>query len=348
MIDTVKADPSRLENAATVAEEVVRSGEYASAVLAVANREGIFWRHVVPGDDGIAWDSIFPIASITKPIVVTALMQLVERGRVVLSDPVAQFIPEFAQNGKERVTLWHIVTHTSGLDEPSHNDWHNLVEQRVPVSTYLELAYRAPLRFEPGTQWSYGFLTFSVLSEVITRLGGQPYPDLLREHIFAPLGMVDTAFMPSDQQRLAPLRYETPETLAHLDSLAFPAGGLYSTADDLVKLGRAFLNKGELGAYRLLSEGAVATMTRVHTEGIMALEDSTPRPSFTGLGWGMRSPFGNVLGSASSYGHAGASGSWLWIDPEWNLVFALLSNTEGGKGSTPMRMLNAVYGALGR
>lgn len=80
----------------------------------------------------------------------------------------------------------------------------------------------------------------------------------------------------------------------------------------------------------------------------MAVENDKGQPTYAGLGWGVRSPHGNVLGSERAYGHAGASGCWLWIDPEWDLVFALLSNSEGGRPGTPIRMLNAVYGALER
>ena len=345
---SVGLDFERVCNAAAVAEEAVASGEYATAVFAVANHEGILWRYVVPGDDGVAWESVFPIASITKPIIVTALMQLVERGRAVLNDPVAEYLPQFAQNGKEAVTLWHLVTHTSGLEEPSPEHIYGLFDQREPVSTFLDIAYRAGLRFEPGTAWAYGTLTFTVLGELISLLSAQPYPNELREHLFAPLTMERTSFSPNEGQ-LVPMRwFKSAEDLAYFNALASPAGGLYSTAEDLVTFGRAFLNSGTLGGVRILSEGAVATMTRVHTQGITALENGKPRPTFAGLGWGMRNPGGNVLGSERAYGHAGASGSWLWIDPDWDLVFVLLSNSEKGKPNTPVKMLNAVYGALER
>jgi CubicO group peptidase (beta-lactamase class C family) len=348
MQGSITLDLSRIENAAKVAEEAVKAEDYQSAVLAVANREGILWRHVVSGDDGVVWESIFPIASITKPMVVTALMQLVERGRAVLSDPVAEYIPEFAQNGKEGVTLWHLVTHTSGLEEPTGEHIHELFDRREPTSTFLDLACKASLSFEPGTRWSYGVLTFTVLGELITRISGQPYPEFMREHTFAPLAMVGTSFVPQ-LKHLTPVNmFRSHEDFTYFNTLATPAGGLYSTADDLVAFGRAFLNNGKLDEARVLSEAAVRTMTRVHTEGIMAIENGKPRPTYTGLGWGMRSPQGNVLGSERAYGHAGASGSWVWIDPEWDLVFALMSNSEGSKPSTPIRMLNAVYGALER
>jgi CubicO group peptidase (beta-lactamase class C family) len=184
----------------------------------------------------------------------------------------------------------------------------------------------------------------------MTHLSGQPYPQFMRQYLFAPLGMVDTAFTPIDPARLVRQFGDehTAEERAYRDLLAFPAFGLYSTADDLIAFGQAMLNMGKRGTVRVLSEGAVATMTRVHTQGIPVLEDGKPSPTYQGLGWGMRSPFGNVIGSEHGYGHAGYGGSWLWIDPQWDLVFVLLSNSHGAQPNVPIKALNAVYGALER
>lgn len=339
----------RLQHAVRVAEAAVQSEGYANIVLAVANHTGVIWHHLVPGTPPVTWTTIFPLASITKPIVVTALMQLVERGQLILSDPVSEYIPEFGQHGKDHVTLWHLITHTSGLQELTDDQLRHLLHQRVPSSAYLEAAYHAPLHFVPGTQWSYGFLTYSVLGELITRLSGQPYPAYMQTHLFTPLGMVDTTFTPTASARLAANPHaQTPDGWAYQTALALPAMGLYSTADDIVTFGRAFLNQGTLGDAHLLSAGAVATMTRLHTRGIMAIEQGHVQPTYAALGWGMRSPHGNVLGSERAYGHAGASGSWVWVDPEWDLVFALLSNSAAPKPNLARRLLNAVYGALER
>lgn len=350
MTHAIRVDHDRLKHAARVVNDAVQRGGYASAVLAVANRTEVVWQQVVGGSDPVQWNSIFSIASISKPVTITALMQLVERGYVVLRDPVADYLPQFAQQGKERVTLWHLVTHTSGVNQPDAEEDEALERQRAPLTAYLEVAYQRGLRFAPGTQWAYTQITYSILGEVMTQLSGQPYPEFMREHLFAPLGMVDTAFIPTDASRLVRQFGDerTPEERAYRDSLAFPAFGLYSTAADLIAFGQAMLNMGKRGAVRVLSEGAVATMTRVHTHGIPAIEDGTPQPTYQGLGWGMRSPFGNVIGSEHGYGHAGYGGSWLWIDPAWDLVFVLLSNSQAAQPNIPIRALNAVYGALER
>ena len=110
-------DLSHLEYAAQIADEAVKNGPQPCAVIAVADREKTLWTHVSPGADGVGLDSIFLIASITKPIVATAVMQLVEQGKLLLSAPVATYLPEFAANDKGAVTAWHLLTHSSGLEE---------------------------------------------------------------------------------------------------------------------------------------------------------------------------------------------------------------------------------------
>ncbi len=345
MSKTVRADEAHLKRVAALAEEIVHSGEYASAVLAVANLDGVVWRHVVPGEDDLGWDTVFWIASINKPIVATALMQLVERGLVVLGEPVAQHLPEFARHGKEALIVWHLLTKTCGYAWPPESLFDELIQTRAPLSAHLEVAYDLKLAHEPGAQASDTDLNYIVLAELIRRVTGKPYSEYLHEQLFTPLGMQETSFAPGPERR-APRHDIGPGELPHFISLALPFAGLFSTADDLVALGRAFLNNGKLGAVRVLSQAAITTMTQP-----VMLKDArgdVTRPTYAGLGWGLRGPHANVLGSPRAYGHAGASGSWLWIDPEWELVFVLLSNTAHGKPTIPMRLLNAVYGALER
>lgn len=352
MEEFVRYDARRLEEAAAAAEETVRAGTYSSAVLAVGDRARIIWSHSVPGDDRTGMDTIFAIASVTKPIVATALMQLVERGRLLLNDPVARFIPEFGQSDKERVTIWHLLTHTSGIDERGEV-LERLFGERAPSDAYLRAACESGLRFEPGTQYAYCNLAFIVLAELIIRLGDQPYPEYLRRHIFAPLGMIDTDFSPTDPARVAPNRdFAEPEVLAYFNSLAVPAGGLWSTAPDLLAFGRALLDGGRQGEQPLLGPAAIETMTRLHTAGLTQMVDGRPRPSYSGLGWGKRGPTGVILGSERSFGHGGSTGAFLWIDPAWDLVFVFLGaawkpdDEDVGRQRDAQRILNIVYGAL--
>lgn len=347
-VTRLRYDKQRMERVAEIADEAVGRGKLPSIAISWGDRERMVWSHVAPGDDGVALDSLFPIASITKPIVATAVMQLVEQGRLLLSDPVASFVPEFAQQGKQHVTVWHLLTHTSGLSESSQ-DLLALVAQRAPASAYLHAACAVGLRFEPGSQYEYGNLSFVLLAELITRLSGQPYPEYIRERILAPLGMDETTFRPVDPGRVAPSHnFGDAAMLEYYHTLSSPHGGLWSSVADLQKLGRAFLNGGQIPGYRLLSPAALEAMTRLHTGGLMRVVDGRRKQAVSGLGWAKAMPTSTILASERSFGHGGGTGCFLWIDPAWELVFVFLSSRWGSDHDVPQRAINAVYGALER
>ena len=291
----ISLDRSRLHHVAALAEAIVASGDHASAVIAVADRHELLWQHVVSGRMTVTAASIFPIASITKPIIVTAIMQLVERGLLFIGDPVVTYLPEFGRNGKDGVTVRHLLTHTSGLaEDPAMARLVPMHERRAPRADYLALACDCELERPPGERSVYRQLPFTVLAELIARLGGRDYPIWLREEIFAPLGMVDTTFWPTDRTRLAQIPFypdepENAEEWAYVYDIAFPAHGLYSTAADLVAFGQALLGGGRRGMARILSSGAVAAMTTPQP-GLVADTDTGTRPVYSGLTWGCRVP----------------------------------------------------------
>jgi CubicO group peptidase (beta-lactamase class C family) len=351
---TTTIDISRLSHAAGVAEEAVRSGTYPTAVLAVANSRDTLWEYVVPGADGAALNSIFLLASITKPVVATAIMRLVQEGKLLLNRPVADYLPEFAQNGKEQVTTWHILNHSSGMDEGEM--WAELTGMDPQPSSFewlWDAACRSRLNWEPGSAYLYNSLSFSVLGQLITVLGGAPYPEFMHRHIFRPLGMSSTAFRPADTERAVHVHF-TPESgvsdayrepfLARED----PAGGLWGTSADIIRFAQANLRGGTLDGYSLLSPASVALVTRHLTEGQTQFEHGRVSPFNYGLGWGKPAspPDGGALTSPRAFGHTGASGTMLWIDPEYDLIFVYLSNLWGAEGGPRDRALNAVYGAL--
>jgi CubicO group peptidase (beta-lactamase class C family) len=351
---SISIDPTRLQRAVAVAEDAVRNGPYPSAVIAVANAETTILTHAVshPERAPAREDSIFLLASITKPIVATAIMRLVEEGRLLLSDPIVKYIPEFETFGKGRVTVWHVLTHTSGLDESSW--WREMMfEQRASADELVWMACRCALRFEPGTRFEYNTLAFVLLGELIARLSGLPYPEYLDQHIFRPLGMRDTSFAPSSAQQPRampvyppPAEPEGEQRIRYFSSLAAPGGGLWSTTADLVAFGQALLRDGRSGDYHLLSPAAIEVMSRLHTPGL--IDSFEQRPAYYGLGWGKPGPDGATLASPRAYRHGGVTGTVLHVDPEWNLVFVFLTNQWGIEAGAHDRVLNAVYGALRR
>ncbi|WP_158265537.1 serine hydrolase domain-containing protein [Blastopirellula marina] len=277
--------------------------------------------------------AMFAIASMTKPITATALMTLVEEGKVGLDDPVSKYIPEFADVKFEDktldkpITIRQCLTHTAGLGG----------SQRVVGSleeTAKELAKR-PLRYEPGTKWEYS-PGLNVVGRVIEVAAGKPYGEFVQERILTPLKMNNTTFQPNEKQqaRVATL-YAKDKDSGELteaeswignfetDPYPNPSAGLYSTARDLSKFYSMMLNGGFLGDAKILSRDSVKELTKLQTGEIVT--GFTP-----GNGWGLgycvvREPQGvSAALSPGSFGHGGAFGTQSWGDPKKNRAYILL------------------------
>lgn len=335
----------RYQAAHTVLDRAVALDRYPRAVLGVSHGNGPAHVYGVPGDLGAR--HVFPLASLTKGIVTTAFMRLVERGEVVLREPVAAVWPEFGVNGKEAVTPWHLLTHTGGLHEDVR-----LVEVsspgRLERADLTRVALGTHLDFPAGTRYRYGQFGFLLLGALIERLSGQPLGPFLQDELFGPPGMTDTGFVPTSPLTL-PVEGEgwDDEQRAWFLRQEAPGGGLHSSARDLLLFGRALLGGPSPDGYRLLSPAALATMTRWHIRGAFG---EPPGEVYSALGWGKRGDAGGFLASERAFGHGGATGSFLWVDPEYDLVVALLSNRWGGApGVGPnvaLAAINAVYGSL--
>ncbi|MGC1275700.1 MAG: serine hydrolase domain-containing protein [Planctomycetaceae bacterium] len=336
-------------------QSFVDDGRIAGAVTLVADRNGVV-HHTAVGkaeietDRPMKPDAIFAIASMTKPIAATAVMILVDEGKLALDDPVSKFIPEFADvklsdgaKPKREITLRDVMTHTSGLGG----------DQRLAGSleeTAKQIATR-PLDFEPGTKWQYS-PGLTVAGRVVEVAAGQPFDEFLAERIFQPLGMKDTTFKPSEEQRsrlaqlykagddgekLEPVDHWIHDPSEGRERGPNPSGGLFSTAADLARFYRMVLNGGELDEKRILSQEAVETMTRIQTGDITT--GFTP-----GNGWGygwciVREPQGvTEMLSAGTFGHGGAFGTQGWIDPQQGEVFVLLIQRAGLPNSDASEM----------
>lgn len=323
-------------------------------------------------------DSIFRIASMTKPITAIGIMLLVDEGKLAIDDPVEKYLPAFrgqqlAVKGQDGVTLrspsrpitlCDLLTHTSGMPGGLPRRPDSLYAKRdLTLAEAVPIFAKEPLAFEPGTKWAYCNIGIDTLGRIIEVASGQPYETFLKTRIFDPLGMVDTSFYPSPAQaeRIAvTYRKENGKLVpSKADILGppagakypIPAGGLYSTAGDLVKVYQMMLNHGELGGKRILSPASVETMTRVHTGELTA--------GFTsgvgyGLGWGIvRTPTGvTAMLSPGTFGHGGAFGTQGWIDPQKDLIVILLIQRVGlpnGDASELRHALQEVaVSALGR
>lgn len=288
-------------------------------------------------------NTMFAIASMTKPITATALMILVEEGKVNLDDPVSMYIPEFADvklEGKKLekpITLRQVLTHTSGLGG----------DQRVVKSLENQgkiLAER-PLYSLPGTKWQYS-PGLNLVGRVIEVASGKPYGEYLQEKIFNPLKMSDTTFAPTDEQkpRIATL-YALDKDSGELkpstrrngnveaNPYPSPSGGLYSTASDLFRFYQMMLNGGFLGGTKILSRDSVTELTKAQTPDEI-VTGFTPGNRW-GLGYCVvKEPQGVTEAlSPGSFGHGGAFGTQSWADPKTGRVYLLLVQRSNFRNS---------------
>lgn len=330
------------------------SGEVPAAALCVGGRGAV----VEPRPSGIASaDSLFLVASLTKPIVACAAALLVERGELVLDDPVERFLPEFTGEGRDEVRLRHLLTHTSGLpDQLPENE--SLRAAHQPLSAFVAGACRTPLLFRPGARVRYQSMGFALLGAIIENVAGVPLPEFLRREFFEPLGMADTALgAPADRLgRLVPSVLEPGKPEADWDwnsaywrGLGAPWGGLVTTPLDLARFSLAMLGDGALGRTRILSPASVRAMTTNALIGFPELPEADRRCRPWGLGWRLRWPgrsenFGDLLGP-NAYGHWGATGTVWWIDPDADAFAVILTNAPGGDDGRHLARASAAVAA---
>jgi len=289
-------------------------------------------RALEPRREVMTLDTVFDLASLTKVIVTTpAVMQLVERGKVRLNDPVAKYLPEFAQNGKEDITVRQLLTHYSGL-EPD-------LDLKTPwegKQTAYGMAMALTPEDPPGSKFSYSDVSFIVLGELVERVSGETLDEYAARHIFVPLKMLHTRFVPPATWRgkIAPTQYDENErmlrgvvhdpTARRMGGVAGHAG-LFSTGDDLAKFAQALLN----GGGGILSALSVEKMTRP--------EQPPSAQVLRGFGWDIDSPFSSNRGDlfpVGSYGHTGFTGTSMWIDPTTHSYIILLTNAVHPRGKS--------------
>ncbi len=321
----------------------MRSGRSVGAAIAVSSSRELIHEAFFSQSDAppVSTESRFLIASLTKPILATAVMQLVERGRLSLAAPLSLYLPEFRGQWKDRVNTWHLLTHTSGLPEIN---WQSTLEALPDRAVSYEAACAANLTFLPGTQVSYSTLSFYLLAELLTRLGGQPYQRVLNDQVLAPLGMRATGFDPPRHLTVpvegmtAGTNLDQPTATQSFMSFQMPGAGLWSTLPDLVKFGQAQLNGNHV-----LNAHTQSWMTRDHTIHLQNADGETPH---YGLAWRKRPLTGYWPGSPRAFEHDGATGSLLWVDPEYDLIVVYLAATLMADTRDVQHLINAVYGAL--
>ncbi len=306
-------------------------------------------------------DTLWCIASISKVYAVATIMRLVEMGAITLNTLACHIIPEFTGEGREEIRLRHLVTHTSGLIYEAP-DMENLLIAQTPFADILEQAYKAPLQFKPGTCLAYADYNTLIAGQMAEKIMGKPLPELVKTLILEPMGLENTFFpTPSEQDhRIAQVRNVMAENTngamynsRYARSLPHPAFAVTATARDMMQFLLHFAPTGP----RVLSNTTIAAMTRNQTGVVTGIHPSvkgydTTAPMPWGIGWALQTEHLPALqcelASFKTFGHGGASGCQVFIDPETDISVAVLTNSHLRAGREPwyrrlQSMMNATY-----
>jgi len=385
--ESLGLSPLALERAAGVLRDEIARGRLPGAVALVARHGRIAWfeamgRLAPDSNQPMTRDAIFRVYSMTKPIVSLAVLMLMEEGRLKLDDPLERHLPEFAalkvaqpdadEPGGFRlaalprsVTLQDLLRHTSGMtyeflgDGPVHRLYQQarLGDQGRSNAQLCELLATLPLLHAPGECWGYGRST-DVLGRVVEVVSGATLGGFLRRRIFAPLGMVDTAFHvpPAQQHRIAEpyaVDSDTGDPVGLLDVRRAPAlemggGGLVSTAADYLRFLQMLLSGGRFAGGRLASGKTIELMTADHLGAIAAESPLLPPGHGFGLGFAVRTHRGlaPVPGSVGQYFWGGIAGTSFWVDPEEGLIAMLLAQAPGQRDHLRQLFRALVYAAF--
>lgn len=336
-------DDSRLAAVPAVMQTFVDEGKIAGGVTLIATPDrvvqvAVFGQADIAAARRMTRDTIFRVASMTKPITATALMQLVAQGEVKLDDPVSKYLPEFAApkladgTHSREVTIAEILTHSAGLANAS-----GLTGERT-LAQEVEAIGKQPLQFIPGTKWQYSS-GLTVVGRIIEVVSGMSYEDFLAKRIFEPLGMKDTTFTLSAEQaeRLA-ITYRPGAKPGELEMVEIPdptvrrmpnpSGGLYSTADDMARFYQAVLRCLQGDATTLFDPKFAVSMLSPQSGQLVT--GFTPGNAW-GWGWCLvQEPQGVTrLLSPGTFGHGGAWGTQGWVDPQRGMILVLMIQRTG-------------------
>jgi uncharacterized protein YbbC (DUF1343 family)/CubicO group peptidase (beta-lactamase class C family) len=347
---------NRLSVVDDIVLQAIRDQQIPGAVVLVGHdgqviyRKAFGERSLEPRREAMTVDTIFDLASLTKVVATTtAVMQLVEKGKIRVNDPVAKYLPEFAENGKDEITVRELLTHYSGLTEDL-----DLSQPWQGKDTAVRMAYAEKPVYPPGSRFLYSDVNFIVLGALVERVSGMSLESYCEKNIFVPLKMTHTRFLPpaSWAPKIAPTQYDEHDkmlrgtvhdpTTRRMGGVAGQAG-LFSTADDLAKFAQALLTGSTILSPLMIEK--MTTPQQPPTSHVLR-----------GFGWDIDSPFSSVRGDllpVGSFGHTGFTGTSLWIDPTTRTFIIILSNAvhPRGKGNAialRSKIATAVAAALPR
>jgi CubicO group peptidase (beta-lactamase class C family) len=353
--------PSRLEMVNQILTEETKSRRVTAASVLVARRGVIVlrggWGTLAPdaGSAKAGPETVYLLASISKPVTYLMLMLLVERGQVSLSDAVQKYLPEFKGPDREKVRVRDLLTHTSGLPDMLPENV-KLREANAPLGEFVKGAMTTPLLFEPRTSFSYSSMGTLLAATIVERVAQMPLGQFEQQELFAPLKMKHSTLGLGDVPMSSTARVQgdsfaqTEKELerygansGYLRKLGHPWGGMHSNVDDLGVLLQMFLNGGVYNGKRILGRSTVETMTA---------DQNRKLGHPWGLGWALQTPaassaFGE-LSSDQTFGHSGATGTVAWADPQRELLCVILTTRpwRQDNGFLLRRISNVVQAAI--
>lgn len=323
---------SRLEAIDRIVAEGIRDKKMPGCVIVVGHkgkivhRKAYGLRRAEPSREEMTLDTVFDLASLTKPIsTATSVHKLASEGKIDLDAPVTKYLPAFVENGKDKITVRHLLLHTSGLIPDN------------AISDYAlgpDTAWQKILALKPVAgleeKFMYSDVNFLVLGRIVEEVSGRKLNEYVRAELYEPLGMSDTGYLPDQSllPRICPTEKKGETWLTGLvhdpraQALGGVAGhaGLFSTGDDLAVFAQMLLNGGTWNGKTILPEAALKEMTR---------PTAVPGSNFRMAGWDNRSGYSSNRGdllSPAAYGHGGFTGTGIWIDPEQDLFVIFLSS----------------------
>ena len=383
--ESLGLSPSRLQRMSDVFRREIDKGTMPGATIMVARGGQIGWFDALgkqnPAESRpMAQDTIFRIFSMTKPIVSVGIMMLLEEGHFLLDDPLAKFIPEFADqkvgvenNGKldlvavkRPIIIQDLLRHTSGITY--EHTGNGLVQQlyqqsrvrsrKMSNAEHAALVASLPLICQPGAEWNYSRST-DILGRLIEVVSGQSLGAFLAERILAPLQMTETAFHTGAENapRLAEPSATDPWTgdkVQLFNMLEKPVmesggGGLVSTTMDYARFAQMLLNGGELDGARIIGRKTLEWMVSDHLDPSVKIQGTLTQPGHSfGLGFGIRTQEGIApfSGSVGQFFWSGMGGTFFWIDPKEDLFAVFMSQAPGQRVYTRTLVRNLVYAAV--
>jgi CubicO group peptidase (beta-lactamase class C family) len=334
-------DTAKLAEIDTAVEAALKRGDCPGAVVVVVHGDAVAYkkafgrRSVKPDEAAMTPDTVFDMASLTKPVATgTSVMILMQQRKLKPDDLVSTHWPEFAANGKDKVTVEHLLLHTSGLT--ADNAIGDYADGKAKA---LERVAALKPETPPGERFKYSDVGFIVLGELVERVGGLPVDQFAKKHVFEPLNMTDTGYTPGEalRKRIAPTGPRDGKVILGTvhDPRAFKMGGvaghagLFSTADDMARYCRMLLRGGELDGARVLDAKTVKLFTAAHAVPVLD-KGGKESKGLRAFGWDVdtsySAPRGELFKKGEGYGHTGFTGTSAWLDPGTGTAVVVLTN----------------------